>query len=126
MASRKAGDAVLPECSCTERDMKGGKVQCVVVWRQAVWWRQASVWAGKRKDRECQRAVCIRRGAVDVVIEVLCGGTGDDPVEWSVRARGILGNNTNKHCYSLNRAILLKYVITSRAEPSLRRCFSEN
>ena len=44
--------------------------------------------------------------------------TDGDPVEWSVRARGILGRNTNKHCYSLNRAILLKYVITSRAQPS--------
>ena len=75
MASRKARDVMLPECPCAERDMKGGKVQCFVVWRQAVWWRQASVRAGKRKDRECQRAVCIRRGAVDVVVKVLCGET---------------------------------------------------
>jgi len=44
---------------------------------------------------------------VDVVIEVRCWETNGEPVEWSVRALGILGKNTNKHCYSLNRAILL-------------------
>jgi len=59
--------------------------------------------------RECV-CVCIRCGAVDVVIEVRCWETSGDHVEWSVRARGILGKNTNKHCYSLNRAILLHFV----------------
>jgi hypothetical protein len=51
--------------------------------------------------------VCIRCGAVDVVIEIRCWETSGEPVEWSVRARGIWGKNTNKDCYSLNGVILL-------------------
>ena len=54
---------------------------------------------------------CIRCGAVDVAIEVRCWETSGAPVEWGIRARGILGKNTNKHCYSLNRAIRLHYFI---------------
>jgi len=35
--------------------------------------------------------VCITCGAMDVVIEVRCWESSGEPVEWSARARGILG-----------------------------------
>ena len=60
------------------------------------------------KGERMPECVCIRFRAVEVVIEVRCWETSGAPVEWGVRARGILGKNTNKHCYSLNRAILLQ------------------
>jgi len=70
---------------------------------------------GLARERRANASVCVCVcmcvcGAVDVVIEVRCWETSGEPVQWSVRARGILGKNTNKHCYSLNRVILLHLV----------------
>jgi len=68
--------------------------------------------------------VCIRYGAVDFVTELRCWETSGEPVEWSVRVRGIWGKNTNKHCYSLNRAILLQLLYYMPVHISSTMCSS--
>jgi hypothetical protein len=75
MASRKAGDVMPPECSCTETSYDWQEESCAVLCGE----KRVSVWAAKRKESECS-SVCIRCGAVDVVIEVRCLETSGEHV----------------------------------------------